>query len=576
MSTKAKRREIKLAETVGAVKKEYDNEVVDLQQRTAVLRERIRCNTNAMKKLLDLLPKAQYTLSDANEFILKKIQDADASPDPNNPVVKERAGLEETHKSLLENFDAAVQRLQAEILQLLYAWDAMFNALDNKFKLYDKKRATYGHYGRKMQRLAAARKKRKAKGIAETVKNAEQWGRNKEKFKDARLAYDGHKADFIKVSKSLLATQEPRSNLLLRAVLEIMSSLFKGLVEDQSALNATMDKLESFITQQRRDLSNELDILASVDRDTDVDADDMRMQMLLHILKTFFREAGTPVGGAELQRNAEKLMEDSEPYFQSLRQKYADNAAALEALQALIAAWEDLNAASNSVGPSVSSRYFSGDRTKCLDGHHLGPFTADANDYTCDVCGRRQALGSRMFSCRPCNFDVCQGCYSTTPPKTRSWPSGMGAGGAAPGQSVSPVSWDSHGSGGGGGGGGGVRAPVGQCFQDAKGQLYFGNGPGRRNASASSSGGVRHQQRRVCEVHCREPFDEQGQPREEHRLGSRPVGGLRQCVEQYVARPQAHTEPVRRQKQPRRLLRQCRASIIILYARACTIRTPNG
>ena len=362
MSTKFKRREIKLAESVGAVKKEYDNEVVDLQQRVAVLRERVRANTATMKALLELLPKSRYTLSDTNDFLLKQIEaagEASSAVSPAagvNPVVKERSRLEAMHKSVHDNFDSAAQRMQSEVLQLLYEWDAMFTSLETKFKIYDKKRATYGHYGRKMQRLAAAKKARSEKGVAETVKNAEQWGRNKDKFKDARLAHDGHKADFVKVSKSLLATQEPRSNLLLKALLEIHTSLFKGLAQDQGALKATMDQLEKFISRQRSELQNELDILAAVDRDTDVNARDMLLQMVQHILKNFFRDAGVPpVTPGELQLHAERLVADSEPFFQNMRVKHAGDAQAIAALDALIAAWSDLMASSKAP-PSVSGQ----------------------------------------------------------------------------------------------------------------------------------------------------------------------------------------------------------------------------
>ena len=103
----------------------------------------------------------------------------------------------------------------------------MFDKLEEKFNEYDEKRACYGHYGRKMQSLAAARKKRKDKGLAETQKNTQQWARNKEKFKEARVAHDGHKAEFVKVSKAMLATQEPRSIILLSVLLQIQVDLFK-------------------------------------------------------------------------------------------------------------------------------------------------------------------------------------------------------------------------------------------------------------------------------------------------------------------------------------------------------------
>ena len=54
--------------------------------------------------------------------------------------------------------------------------------------------------------------------------------------------------------------------------------------------NTTLQSIEHYIGSRRKELRTELDILESVDQDT-VDPDDMMQQMLLHLLKTFFREA---------------------------------------------------------------------------------------------------------------------------------------------------------------------------------------------------------------------------------------------------------------------------------------------
>ena len=421
MASKASRRRVLFAERVGAVKKEYDNEVLDLRQRAARLRERVRSNVTTLKAVVESLPTVQYNISDANDALLKLIEQA-STPSDDNPVVKDRTKLDKMHKDILQNFDSAVQTMQSDVLELLYAWDSMFDKLEDKFKQYDKKRATYGHYGRKMQSLAAARKKRKDKGVAETVKNTQQWARNKEKFKDARVAHDGHKAEFIKVSRSLLATQEPRSNKLLQSVLTIQHNLFKGLVIDQDELNTTLQSIEHYIGSRRKELRTELDILESVDQDT-VDPDDMMQQMLLHLLKTFFREAKVAVSDTELQGHVERLMDAPEPFFQSLRNRFRDDDNALEAIKVLVAAWNDLTAATIST-PSMSGQWLAGDRTKCLKGHHLGPFVTDDSDYKCNICGKVQEKGVDMSSCRPCDFDVCRSCFTSTPEKTtrsRQW-----------------------------------------------------------------------------------------------------------------------------------------------------------
>ena len=49
----------------------------------------------------------------------------------------------------------------------------------------------------------------------------------------------------------------------------------------------------------------------------------------------------------------------------------------------------------------------------CPRGHGLSPYTTPHSGYTCDG-GCRSALPVRTstMSCRPCNYDVCQRCFT--------------------------------------------------------------------------------------------------------------------------------------------------------------------
>lgn len=42
----------------------------------------------------------------------------------------------------------------------------------------------------------------------------------------------------------------------------------------------------------------------------------------------------------------------------------------------------------------------------------LKSFTTNHRGYTCDSCGKTQALYNQMWGCRSCNFDLCTSCYS--------------------------------------------------------------------------------------------------------------------------------------------------------------------
>ena len=51
----------------------------------------------------------------------------------------------------------------------------------------------------------------------------------------------------------------------------------------------------------------------------------------------------------------------------------------------------------------------------CPSGHALAAFETRRPGFTCDMCGEGAPRGARLYSCRACNFDTCEGCYATIP-----------------------------------------------------------------------------------------------------------------------------------------------------------------
>tara|TARA_B110000208_G_scaffold172892_1_gene216276 strand:- start:775 stop:2490 length:1716 start_codon:yes stop_codon:yes gene_type:complete len=56
----------------------------------------------------------------------------------------------------------------------------------------------------------------------------------------------------------------------------------------------------------------------------------------------------------------------------------------------------------------------------CSKSHCLKLFETLHGGYNCDVCGNMQRKGAKMYGCRPCNFDKCQACMPSPPPKASS------------------------------------------------------------------------------------------------------------------------------------------------------------
>lgn len=50
----------------------------------------------------------------------------------------------------------------------------------------------------------------------------------------------------------------------------------------------------------------------------------------------------------------------------------------------------------------------------CPQQHPLFPITTDFPGYKCDACGGLQAVGTTMWECNGCDYDLCLVCYSPT------------------------------------------------------------------------------------------------------------------------------------------------------------------
>lgn len=53
-----------------------------------------------------------------------------------------------------------------------------------------------------------------------------------------------------------------------------------------------------------------------------------------------------------------------------------------------------------------------GDEGTCPQGHDLEAYIADEDDWFCSACDEGFGVGERMWSCRMCDFDLCQICFS--------------------------------------------------------------------------------------------------------------------------------------------------------------------
>jgi hypothetical protein len=48
----------------------------------------------------------------------------------------------------------------------------------------------------------------------------------------------------------------------------------------------------------------------------------------------------------------------------------------------------------------------------CPQKHVLRQFCTPHGQFKCNACGQRQAVGTNMYGCRPCDFDICPSCVS--------------------------------------------------------------------------------------------------------------------------------------------------------------------
>lgn len=72
-------------------------------------------------------------------------------------------------------------------------------------------------------------------------------------------------------------------------------------------------------------------------------------------------------------------------------------------------------------GQSVASRGLT-ITSKCEKGHPLKEHETPTGNYNCDVCKTKQAKGTTLWGCHPCNWDICRGCLETWKPTAAKRP----------------------------------------------------------------------------------------------------------------------------------------------------------
>jgi hypothetical protein len=53
-------------------------------------------------------------------------------------------------------------------------------------------------------------------------------------------------------------------------------------------------------------------------------------------------------------------------------------------------------------------------QTKCPEGHDLIPFESEEDDFLCSVCECEFPLGTILYGCRACDYDLCRECLAHT------------------------------------------------------------------------------------------------------------------------------------------------------------------
>ena len=53
-------------------------------------------------------------------------------------------------------------------------------------------------------------------------------------------------------------------------------------------------------------------------------------------------------------------------------------------------------------------------QTKCPSGHDLLPYETPEDDFLCSVCECEFSMGTILYGCRPCDYDLCRECLAHT------------------------------------------------------------------------------------------------------------------------------------------------------------------
>ena len=53
-------------------------------------------------------------------------------------------------------------------------------------------------------------------------------------------------------------------------------------------------------------------------------------------------------------------------------------------------------------------------QTKCPEGHDLTPFESETDNFVCSVCECEFPMGTVLYGCRNCDYDLCRECLAHT------------------------------------------------------------------------------------------------------------------------------------------------------------------
>jgi hypothetical protein len=135
--------------------------------------------------------------------------------------------------------------------------------------------------------------------------------------------------------------------------------------------------------------------------------DDVRSEDLVPLLMDFFRARREAHGEGEEDRAQEEEQEPQQDQQQA-EEEEEDHGEPVEPATTEVEAEVPAEIAYPVVPPPrVTSTAMS-----CPNQHQLSRFVAPHSNFVCNVCEHRQPSHTVLFSCRPCDFDVCNTCMN--------------------------------------------------------------------------------------------------------------------------------------------------------------------